>query len=110
MIALVLTAAGLSRAEPCSDLMNSIHRMRLEGQKRAKADVATSKPASAGITYWSWSRVRNITAGQSSVAVPELSQRTVVEPMPGDFKTARNQKSSEPRRRFNSAATTRRIR
>jgi hypothetical protein len=86
--ALVLTAAGISRAEPSPDLMNSIHRLRLEAQRNAKADVATSKPASAGVTYWSWSRTRSITAGQSSVAVPDLSHQVVAEGTPGDFKVA----------------------
>lgn len=86
--ALVLTAAGISHAGPRPDLMNSIHRLRLEAQMRAKADIATSQPASAGATCWSWSRTRNITAGQGSVAVPDLSHRVVAEGTPREFKLA----------------------
>ena len=99
-VAFVLTAVGTSRAEPSPDLMNSIHRLRLEAQNRAKADVARSKPASAGVTYWSWSRTRNIMAGQSSVAVPDLSHRVVAEGTPSDFKVApRLQLNSTPERK-----------
>ena len=86
--ALVLATAGISRAEPSPDLMNSILGLRREAQKNAKAGVATSKPASAGVTYWSWSRTRNIMAGQGNVAVPDTSHRVAAEGTPGDFKIA----------------------
>jgi len=95
--ALVLTAVGTSRAEPSPDLMNSIHWLRMEAQKRAKADAVTSKPASAEVTPWSWSRTRIITAGESSVSVPDPSQRVVTEASPRDFKVAPlRQRDSKP--------------
>ena len=86
--ALILTGGAISQAGPSPDLMNSIHWLRLEAQKRANADAARFKPDSIGITCWSRSRTRNITAGQSSVAVPDLPHRVVGEGTPGDFQIA----------------------
>ena len=86
--ALILTAGAISQAGPSPDLMNSIHGLRLEAERHAKACAATSRSAAAGVTYWSWSRTQNITAGQSSVAVPDLPHRVVGEGTPGDFQVA----------------------
>jgi len=95
--ALALTATGISRAGPSPDLMNSIHWLRMEAQKRAIADAATPKQAFPCTTYWSWSRTRSITAGQSTVSFPDLSQRVVTEAKPGDFKLAPlQQRDSKP--------------
>jgi len=78
--ALMLATGGMSQAEPSPELMNSISRMRLEAQKRDRAAVATFNPVSPFRTHWNWSDTRNITAGQSSVAVPRW-QHTDVKPV-----------------------------
>jgi hypothetical protein len=97
-VALLLAGVGTSRAEPSPDLMNSIHRLRVEAQKNARADAAAFKPGSASVAYWSWTHTRQITAGQSTVAVPDLSHRVLAEGTASDFKTAPlQQPSSKPK-------------
>ena len=71
--ALLLAPAGVSWAGPSPDLMNSVLSVRLEADK-----VAQAKPAAAQATlkcagYTDVLRTRNITAGQSTVAVPEIA-------------------------------------
>ncbi|ODU23872.1 MAG: hypothetical protein ABS95_02875 [Verrucomicrobia bacterium SCN 57-15] len=71
--ALLIASAGAGWAEPSPDLMNSISRTRSEAAKasaskpiksKAKHDYAKSSP---------WAHTRNITAGQSTVAVPDVA-------------------------------------
>lgn len=94
-VALLLAGVGTSRAEPSPDLMNSIHRLRVEAQKNARVAF---KPASASVAYWSWTHTRQITAGQSTVAVPDFSHRVLAEGTASDFKTAPlQQPSSKPK-------------
>lgn len=93
----VLAALSTSRAEPSPDLMNSIHRLRLEVQRTSKAEIATSRAATAGISCWSWSGTRTITARQNSVAVLDHSHRAVAEGTSSDFKAAPpQQRPSKP--------------
>ena len=71
--ALLLAPAGVSWAGPSPDLMNSALSMRLEADSVVQAKPATpqAKRECAGCT--DVLRTRNITAGQSTVAVPEIA-------------------------------------
>lgn len=71
--ALLLAPVGVSWAGPSPDLMNSVSSLRLEAAK-----VAQARPAAAQVTLKCAGcadvlRTRNITAGQSTVAVPEIA-------------------------------------
>lgn len=68
--ALLLGPAGVSWAGPSPDLMNSVLSLRLEADKVAQAKPAApqAKRECADVL-----RTRNITAGQSTVAVPEIA-------------------------------------
>ena len=70
--ALLLAQVGVSWAGPSPDLMNSVLSLRLEADK-----VAQAKPAAQATLkcagYTDVLRTRNITAGQSTVAVPEIA-------------------------------------
>jgi len=66
---LVFAAAGVTWAEPSSDVMNSITAVRLQ----AARVVGTKQPAmpkDEGVCCRAAPGTRNITAGQSTVAVP----------------------------------------
>ena len=70
--ALVLASAVIGQAGPSPDLMNSAMRLRLEAQRNSKSDADNPGSACGRTACWSWSHTRQITAGQSSVAVPDL--------------------------------------
>jgi hypothetical protein len=68
--ALVAAAAGISWAGPSQDLMNSITRTRVQA-----GQATTNKPVNLGAKHecagcQSRTATRNVTAGQSTVAVP----------------------------------------
>lgn len=69
---LLATAAG-SWAEPSPDLMNSLSALRLEAAKAAQVKPATLQ-AKTECAKCVWSSTRNITAGQSTVAVPDFTR------------------------------------
>ncbi len=71
--ALLLAPAGVSWAGPSPDLMNSISTTRLEAAKASDASAIKSNAKRDCAKCSPWSHTRNITAGQSSVAVPEIA-------------------------------------
>ncbi len=71
--ALLLAPFGVSWAGPSPDLMNSISSIRLEAPKASEASAIKSNAKSDCAKRSSWSHTRNITAGQSTVAVPEIA-------------------------------------
>lgn len=73
--ALLLASAGVSWAEPSPDLMNSVTRIRLEAAKASKGNAIKSNAKRDYAESSPWSHTRNITAGQSTVAVPDFTRR-----------------------------------
>jgi hypothetical protein len=72
--ALLLASAGMSWAEPSPDLMNSIASTRLEAAKASEASVVKSNAKPDRAKCSPWAHTRNITAGQSTVAVPDFAR------------------------------------
>ncbi len=70
---LMLAVAITGQAGPAPDLMNSLWRIRLDAEKSTKAQGSEMKTSHGAIVSWSWLQTRNITAGQSTVAVPDTS-------------------------------------
>ncbi len=70
---LLLAPAGVSWAGPSPDLMNSISSTRLEAAKASETSVVKSNAKRDSAKCSAWSQTRNITAGQSTVAVPEIA-------------------------------------
>ena len=73
---LLLVSVVVSRAEPNPDLMNSISNTRLEAAKTSKASAIKSSAKHDFAKGSPWSHTRNITAGQSTVAVPDFARTT----------------------------------
>lgn len=71
--ALLLAPIGVSWAGPSPDLMNSISSIRLKAAKGPEASAVKSNAKRGCAKYSPWSHTRNITAGQSTVAVPEIA-------------------------------------
>lgn len=72
--ALLLATVSFSWAEPSPDLMNSVSSMRLQGAKTSESRAIGVKAKPDWGNCLSWSRTRIITAGQNTVAVPDLSR------------------------------------
>lgn len=70
--ALVVAAAGISWAEPSPDLMNSITRTRVQVDKPMTNQPVNLDAKQGWTGCQSKTATRNVTAGQSSVAVPGL--------------------------------------
>ena len=75
---LVLTMKG--QAGPHPDLMNSISRIRSDAEKSTKTERGELKTSHCPVVNTSWLHTRNITAGQSVVAVPDTSVQLVRPP------------------------------
>lgn len=86
-IAMLLAPIGATQAGPPPDLMNSVWRIHSDAQKCTAAECRSSHSNHGAGTSWSWSRTRDITAGQSSVAIPDMS-RIAMPRMKDDPKTA----------------------
>lgn len=71
--ALLLAPAGVSWAGPSPDLLNSISSTRLEAAKASEASAIKSNAKRDRAKCSPWSHTRNITAGQGTVAVPEIA-------------------------------------
>lgn len=74
--ALLLASAGVSWAEPSPDLMNSVARTRLEAAKASDTSASKSNAKRNHAKCSPWAHTRNITAGQSTVAIPDLMRTT----------------------------------
>jgi hypothetical protein len=70
--ALLLASAGASWAGPSPDLMNSALSARFQAAKNSSgASVSNTKHECARGSVWS--HTRTITAGQSTIAIPDLA-------------------------------------
>ena len=69
---LVLASIGIVQAEPSPGLMNSITTMRLEAQKTSRTTLGKAN-SERSVQCLAWSSTRNVTAGQSTIAVPEFA-------------------------------------
>lgn len=74
--ALLLATVAGSWAEPSPDLMNSVSAMRLEAAKVVPARPGASPAKTVCAKGVNWSNTRTITAGQSSVAVPDFTRHS----------------------------------
>lgn len=71
---LLATVAG-SWAEPSPDLMNSLSAMRLEAAKDARPEPVLPQAKTGCAKCGNWTTTRTVTAGQSTVAVPDFTRQ-----------------------------------
>lgn len=72
--ALLMVSAGASWAEPSPDLMNSVSSARSEAAKTSEASAVKPKAKQNQTEGSPWAHTRAITAGQSTVAIPDFAR------------------------------------
>ena len=87
-IALALIFGNTSQAEPPPDLLNSITWMRQEAQKSRAAKVIPDLLVPSAQGFWSITSTRNISAGQSVVAIPVFTHGVAPMRIAPEFKLA----------------------
>jgi len=86
--ALLFAFAATGQAGPPPDLMNSVWRLYSDAQKRCASECRSFEANKDANVRWSWLHTRNITAGQSSVAVPDTTEAAT--PVPRQVSQPKN--------------------
>lgn len=71
--ALLLVPAGVSWAEPSPDLMNSVMNTLSQAAKKSHQQFVSTSQKTEPAKHSVWAHTWNFTAGQSTVAIPDLS-------------------------------------